>query len=205
MNVTVVTGFVPLNCAHRSAESYYALGAKLTACCKNVVCFHEPLEKCWLAQAMDKPPEQGGKDSDAYHCVQHQKTAWLKTVASFAPYDILVWIDYGIFHLADVCTERVIAFLNAVAARPPWCIMSPTCGPRATSDAEVNWTFCGGVLALPASQAGWFHDQCVLERAGKRPTWEVNTWNHVARRNPNRFAFWMANHDATMFTGYPTC
>jgi hypothetical protein len=58
------------------------------------------------------------------------------------------------------------------------------------------------VLVVPAYHARWFHLECVAERRGKLPTWEINTWAAIRRRYPERFRLYRADHNETLFTGY---
>lgn len=201
----VVTGYVPLPCGHRSHNDYMALGGRLVSACNDAIVFRSSLETCWLYgelrdQGLDVAP--GGKDTPAYYCVQHQKSAWLLMASKLRESGTLVWIDFGVLHLAGVTTEHVHQLLRAVDARQPEVITSPSCGLRDVPAGCVNWTFCGGVLLMPAHDAAWFHAACVAARLGQPPTWEVNTWNEVFRRHPHRFGFYAANHDASLFTGY---
>lgn len=206
MSVIVVTGYVPLPCSHRSEPVYLELGARLLAACGRAVAFTQTLGDCWLAKAWRAagvPVPPGGKDTLAYFAVQHQKSEWLAQAARLHPEATLAWIDYGIFHLG-VTADHVRGFLAALEANPPQAITSPSCYPVAATgdDSRVEWSFCGGVLALPARRAEWFHERCVEARASGQPTWEVNTWAAVARRHPDAFRLYAANHNATLFTGY---
>lgn len=206
----VVTGYVPLPCGHRTSEEYAALGGRLMDVCRNAVAFRSTLANCWLAQVLQGRGHHvspAGKDSAAYHCVQHEKTAWLAKASRLDSDATLVWLDYGLLHLPSVRPDHVVEFLRAIAARPPNRITAPGCYPlRPTADdRSVDWSFCGGVLALPSRDAAWFHDQCVAQRQWDPPTWEVNTWAAVARRHPDRFAIYMADHNETMLTRYPSC
>lgn len=199
----VVTGFVPLPCSHRSRETYEALGSRLLAACGKAMAFRSTLDACWLCQDLRRrgyDVEPAGKDSAAYHCVQHEKTAWLAGASMALPDQTLIWIDYGILHLPDVTPELIGQFIDAVESRPPRLITAPSCGLWDVPDDRVNWTFCGGVVAIPSFYARWFHLECVAERRGKPPTWEINTWARVARRFPERFNLYHADHNHTLFS-----
>lgn len=201
----VVTGYVPLPCGHRSESEYLGLGCRLQAADAPSVTFRTSLADCWLHQELTwrgytVPP--AGKDSLAYFCVQHQKSEWLASASRTVPSGTLVWIDFGILHLHGVTMRHVNEFLTAVRNKPPQVITSPSCGNWDTVDGVVNWTFCGGVLVVPSRLARWFHLECMAEQRRHPPTWEVNTWARVAKAYPDRFAFYPADHDATMFTGY---
>lgn len=200
----VVTGYIPLPCSHRPRDAYEQLGARLLAACPQAVSFRSTLASCWLYDELQRrghDVEPGGKDTAAYHCVQHQKTAWIAAAEATLPDRTIVWIDYGILHLPGVTVDHVAAFLDAVDRQPPTLITAPSCGLFDVGDDRVNWTFCGGVLVVPAYHARWFHLECVAERRGKLPTWEVNTWAAIRRRYPERFRLYQADHNETLFTG----
>lgn len=202
----VVTGYIPLPCAHRSDADYRALGNRLQAVCEvPTVTFTSCLEDCWMYKDLvwrgyDVQP--GGKDTLAYYCVQHEKTQWLAAAERAMPDGTLVWIDYGIFHLPGVTSEHVNAFLRAIDTNPPRVITSPSCYEADSVRSGPNWTFCGGVLVVPATLARWFHLECMAEQRRHQPTWEVNTWAAVRRNYPDRFSLYRADHNATLFTGY---
>lgn len=201
----VVTGYVPLPCSHRSESEYFGLGCRLQAVASPLVSFRSSLADTWMYRDLvwrgyDVQP--AGKDSLAYFCVQHEKTQWLAAAERALPDSTLVWIDYGILHLPGVTAGHVQQLLTAVRANPPSVITSPSCGQHDVTDGAINWTFCGGVLIVPAKLARWFHLECMAEQRRHAPTWEVNTWARVAQAYPDRFAFYDADHNATMFTGY---
>jgi len=84
MSVAVVTGYVPLPCDHRSADDYAALGSQLLALCGKSLAFRQPLADCWMANWMadaGMAVEPGGKDTAAYHAVQHEKSRWIARAA----------------------------------------------------------------------------------------------------------------------------
>lgn len=197
-DATVVTGYVPLPCTHRTAADYAALGARLLDVCQDAVFFRTPLHKCWLYRDGIVP---GGKDSPAYHVVQHQKSFWLAAAAAATSSQTLVWIDYGAMHNAALTATVVTEFLDAVARKPPDRITSPS-GIGGPPDASYPcWTFLGTVLAMPRSMAGWFHDQCVMERP-MPTTWEINTWAAIHARSPEHFRLYAADHNGTLMTRY---
>ena len=201
----VVTGYVPLTCNHRTHDTYMELGRQLLDICPKAVFFKQRLEDCWLAKSLagrGLNVVQGGKDTSAYYCVQHEKTKWLERAAVLHPDRTLVWVDFGALHLDAVKPEHIAAFLEAVDRQPPDRIVSPSCYmvPHSWDDSTVCWAFCGGVLLVPAKDAAWLHAQCVYERQHKPPTWEVNTWAAVARNYPERFGFYPADHNQLLFT-----
>lgn len=202
----VVTGYVPLPCTHRSQDDYRSFGCRLQAVCDvPTVTFTASLESCWMYRDLvwrGYDVQRGGKDTLAYFCVQHEKTQWLAAAERALPDSPLIWIDYGILHLPGVTAKHVEQLVAAVRANPPKVITSPSCGQQELIDGVINWTFCGGVLIVPATLARWFHLECMAEQRRHQPTWEVNTWARLAKAHPERFAFYAADHNATMFTGY---
>ena len=86
----LVTGYVRLDCDHRTHDRYLELGARLMGIGLPTIAYHQPLHECWLArhhEANGTPVVPAGKDSLAYHCVQHEKTRWLAKAAKN-----LLWI-----------------------------------------------------------------------------------------------------------------
>jgi FkbM family methyltransferase len=175
--------------------------------------FRCALEDCWLYDHVrdrrvdhtvaDNPK----KNSLAYHVVQHQKTAWLVSALETNPLaDVLVWLDYGIFHVPGVTADVIDDFLGRVAARCEIAI--PGC--HVVSSASIDspdWRFCGGSLVVPRELVLAFHEavrEVTLERLAKtgRVTWEVNDWAEVERRKLLPIRWYKAGHDATMFTNY---
>ena len=200
MSVTVVTGYVPLPCTHRSREQYEQLGSRLLSLCDNAVAFRCRLKDCWLYQ---DGMEAGGKDSQAYHVVQHQKSRWLADAANGRERadGVLVWIDYGVMHNPEI-TETVIRdFLAAVEKSPPDRITSPSGFGDSFNEPVPCWKFLGTVLIVPVWRAESFHTACVLERPAPT-TWEVNTWAAVNKQAPDWFSFYEASHDHRLMTGY---
>jgi hypothetical protein len=198
MSVTVVTGYVPLPCSHRSREEYESLGSRLMALCDNAVAFRCRLEDCWLYQ---DGMEMGGKDSGAYHVVNHQKSKWLVDVSAVTTLQTLLWIDFGAMHNKELTETVVKDFLAAVEKSPPSKITTPSAMTGSWDRPDPCWMFLGTVLAMPACEAQWFHEQCIAERAAPT-TWEVNTWAAVREKHPDKFSLYQANHDHTLMTGY---
>lgn len=186
----------------RYLEQLLAIGLPLTV-------FTQPLSDCWLhrhyaATGWVIPP--GGKDSLAYHVVNHEKTAWLCRAAQANESQTVVWIDAAILHIDRIRPEHVIEYVERVRASPPTRITVPSCHPVPPSwdDRFVCWAFCGGVMAVPAAEVKWLHAETVGEATSAPLTWEVNTWAKIARRNPERFTLYQADHDERLFTGYTT-
>lgn len=205
MSVRVVTGYVRLDAGHRSHDTYVQLCGQLLDAGLPLSIYQQSLQDCWLwQQHAGQGIEPGGKDSAAYHCVQHEKSAWLcREVAAYSPQTV-VWVDAGILHLSSVTTQHLVQFVDTIRAYPPDRICVPSCCPvpDIVPRDSVCWAFCGGVLVMPAVDARWFHQQ-VQARATAWPlTWEVNTWAAVARAHPYRFRLYPADHNEQLFTGY---
>ncbi len=214
-NAVVVTGFVKIPGHPRTDEEYDRLGARLRELHSAPVrVFRDVLEDCWLHKHVhDRPVDHAvgdnpKKNSLAYHVVQHQKTAWLVSALETNPSaDVLVWLDYGVFHQPGVTVDVVDAFLRRVRAREE--ISIPGCfTPTATSSIDwPDWRFCGSSLVVPRDLVISFHEAVravTLERLAKtgRVTWEVNDWAEVERRKMVPIRWYKADHNATQFTNY---
>lgn len=223
----LVTGYVRLDNGNRSHGEYERLAGELLHLHSPAVAFLDgiaapwgvcalpaSLRDCWLwgtASRASIPVGNPLKDTAAYHAVQHQKTAWLAEAADHTDADTLVWIDIGVLHNRSILDRHIPAFLAAVAARPPARITLPSIwspGPGAVSPHAVNWTFAGTVAVVPRHMASLWDSLCRSEAAALfddlgMVTWEVNTWANVARRHPDLFDTYQANHDHTLCTNYP--
>lgn len=227
---TLVTGYVRLNNGNRSHARYIDLGKRLLRLGLPTVAFYDgnpgdlkpadnchirsaSLAECWMAHhasACQPPPGTPAKDTTAYCVVQHQKSQWL--AESAVADDVVVWVDFGIFHLPCRLTDdQVRGLFAAVAAAPPDRITIPGIWPMRGRPLiawdQPAWYVAGGVVVMPAGLAGWFHDTAIkyatlqMEASG-RTTWEVNTWSAIARDHPDKFQVYAADHDATLFTNY---
>jgi len=222
--VVVVTGYVRLPDHPRGHEEYERLGALLGELRgAPVLPFRCSLEDCWLdehtrdrdvAHAVADNPR---KNTRAYHVVQHQKTAWLLQAREIEPRaDVLVWLDYGIFHQPGVTSRVIDDFLRAVHSRPVFAIpgawervVEPTTGRVLSSGAAdwPDWRFCGSSLVVPGDLVRGFHEavrSVTLERLVRDNylTWEVNDWAEVERRGSLPIRWYKADHDQTQFTNY---
>lgn len=203
----MVTGYVRLDCDHRSHDRYLELGSRLVGLGLPTIAYHQPLDECWLARhhaANGTPVVPDGKDSLAYHCVQHEKVAWLARTARTNRPGTLIWIDYGILHIPGVTEQLISDFVAHVDAHPPTRVTIPSIWPADAPilDEHPCWICAGGVLVMPSWAAEWWHRECMAVATHGRPTWEVNTWSKVARKWPEQVRFYLADHDATLFTGY---
>ena len=199
MSVVAVTGYIPLPCTHRSPEVYAILGGRLLDACPRAVCFRRTLADTWMARRLGGV-EPGGKDSVAYHCVQHEKFQWLEDAAAAVNADTLAWLDYSIMHLPDTTNNTVARFLERVEQSPPDRIVSPSAGAGYEGRSTPDWLFLGGVLVMPRSLTGWLLEQCKAHATHE--SWEVNTLGVVARHHPEKFLFYTADHNASMLENY---
>lgn len=229
--VALVTGYVRLGSHPRGHDRYVALGRRLLGIGLPTVCFYDgpesdldapqtatvrpaSLDRCWLygaTRAAQSPSPGNAKDTVDYMVVQHQKTAWIKAAAGITGASVVVWVDFGILHLPASIDHEIGPFFERVARASPARITLPGIWPLSPAavidNSRVAWHVAGGVVACPASLAGWFH--WATEREARRhidatgcTTWEVNTWAAVARDNPERFHVYPADHDARLFTGF---
>jgi hypothetical protein len=199
MSVCVVTGYVPLPCTHRSPEVYAALGGRLLDVCPRSVFFRRPLADTWMAKRLGGV-EPGGKDTTAYHCVQHEKFQWLEDAAAAVDATTLVWVDYGILHMPGMDESVVSRFLERVESSPPDRIVSPSAGHGFRGHPTPDWMFLGAVLIVPRKYASWLLQRC-KERASHE-SWEVNTLSAVESENPEMFGFYGADHNSSIMANY---
>jgi hypothetical protein len=217
MKARLVTGYIPIIDHPRPAEEYGELGEKLGGVPVRKKAFYQRVEDTWLAQYLRLLPSRPGwstgdnpyKNSLAYHCVQHEKTAWLVQAAQEYDDDIFCWVDYGIFHQPGICNAAIVRFMESLDDK---AIYAPGCWPK--DDGAINpfspcWRFCGSVLAVPRA----FIEQLDQEvRAQAKATisilsnveWEVNTWARVEQKTKLPFKWYKADHDVTQFSKSPT-
>ncbi len=205
-DVQIVSGYVRLDSDHRSHNEYLKLCSKLQNIGLPMSFFVQNLNDCWLYRHYQNQgvaiEESGNKDSMAYKIIMHEKSNWMHRASKAWSPKTLVWIDAGIFHLQAILPKHIIAFVEHLKKYPPQRILSPSCKPldMEWDDRVIDWTFCGGVLAMPALMSHWFQRQ-VEEHAKKDLTWEVNTWSKIVRKYPDNFQFYSADHNERMFTG----
>lgn len=203
-----MTGYVRLDSPHRSHDAYLDLGRRLQNLGLPLTIFHQSLDDCWLArwhQENGRQVNPGGKDSLAYHCVNHEKTLWMVRAARAWQPTTIVWLDLGLFHIKAIQPEHVLTYVKRLEESPPIAITAPSCRPvpDVIDDSRVCWTFCGGVIAVPAEHVDWLHRQAVSFAIAAPPTWEVNTWAKIAQKSPDMFDLYKADHNEQLFTGLP--
>lgn len=218
MRLKVVTGYVPIQDHPRSAKEYGDLGENMFGALQGeftIHPFYETVQETWLAKLIRALPgevshstaDNPEKNSLAYHCVQHQKFAWILKAALADPsYDSFVWLDYGIGHVPGVTPSIVNSFLAKVK-KDDFAI--PGCwekGGVLISDFFPCWRFCGGVLVVPRGKAlGLYKAVKITAKKHLSQThnveWEVNT---LARAEPliRGLRWYKADHNETMFTNY---
>lgn len=214
VKLAVVTGYVKLLDHPRNHETYVRLGARLGALHEGLVLtLRCTLRDCWLDEhtrdqnvkhaVADNPK----KNTRAYHVVQHQKTAWLLQAMEIEPRaDVLVWLDYGIFHQPGVTALVIDDFLRAVRDRPSFAI--PGAWEQSSGAVDwPDWRFCGSTLVVPREHVLDLHEavrSVTLERLTRDNylTWEVNDWAAVEGRGGLPIRWYQANHDQSQFTNY---
>lgn len=214
----IVTGYIPLKGHPRTAKEYGDLGEKIfkpLSALHQVIPFYEKAEDTWLSkmvEARQLPTSHSAGDNPtkntlAYHCVQHQKFAWLlKAMLKEKEADPLVWIDYGIGHVPGVDWKVINEMILKIQ---PNDFAIPGCWPSAgllVNDFFPCWRFCGGLMVVPRSTIYLLYKvvkksvEMHLEKTGNI-TWEVNTLARIEPWLP--FIRWyLADHNQTMFTNY---
>lgn len=216
-SVALVTGYVPIQGHPRTAAEYGELGDNMFGKLQGdfyVHPFYETIQEMWLTKLIqDKFPDVSHSAGDdpkkntlAYHCVQHQKFAWmLKAYMANPLVETLVWLDYGIGHVPGVTPDVVNEFMTKV--RKEFAI--PGCWPKEgllVNDFFPCWRFCGGLMVMPAKQVYWTY-KCIKETLIKHlkktnnVSWEVSTLARAEDRLPP-VRWYKADHNQTMFTNY---
>ena len=222
--IGVVTGFVPILDHPRSEAEYRKLGQRLmTAQVPSgealLMQMEMKLEDCWLYQYLkwrgrdcthsisDNPK----KNSVAYHIVQAQKSELLMEAArAHAPADVLVWLDFGIYHLKGMNDEVLIDFLRR--AQHEQAIAIPGCwrrGERAYDEAHPYWRFCGGAIICPRQHVIMFDAAMKLQyrrhiERTNNLVWEVSILAELEEEQPDIPIWWYGpcDHDVSMLTNY---
>ena len=221
----LVTGYIPIQGHPRTAQEYGELGASLFGALDcvggdfTIHPYYETVQETWLTKYIQSLPEKvaaglshstadnAAKNSLAYHCVQHQKFAWLLKAAIQDPTpDTFVWMDYGIGHVPGVTPDVVNAFMAAVKAND---FAIPGCWERQgllVNDFFPCWRFCGGLMVVPRKKVHKLYKTMKREVAQhiantNNITWEVNSLAH-AEANLPPIRWYKADHNETMFTNY---
>ncbi len=225
MRVVVVTGYVEIPGHPRGRAEYDRLASRFADLRAALVLLsRDAIDGCWLYEHVRGPDirhavsDNPAKNSIAFHVVQHQKTKWLIDVAEEHPEaEVLVWIDYGIFHQPGVTVDVIDAFLRRVrsdaeiampGAWEPWEWEVRSKGAAQWPAEWPDWRFCGSSLVVARELVHPLHDAVravTLERLARDRyvTWEVNDWAEVDRRGVLPIRWYRADHDQTQFTNYP--
>lgn len=218
----LVTGYIPIQGHPRSAKEYGELGENMFGGLAGDFTIHpyyEQVAETWLAkhiQALPAPianslshstADNGDKNSLAYHCVQHQKFAWLlKALIHHPMADTFIWMDYGIGHVPGVTPGVVNDFMASVKASD---FAVPGCWERKgvmITDFFPCWRFCGGLMVVPRDKVYKLYKGVkreVMQHIANTNniTWEVNS---LAKAEPNLppIRWYKADHNETLFTNY---
>lgn len=218
MSKMLVTGYIPIQHHPRSPKEYGELGENMfkgLAGDFTIFPFYETLHETWLWKHLSglrrtishSTADNPDKNSLAYHCVQHQKFAWLLKAALKAPHvDTFVWMDYGVGHVPGVTPDVVNAFMEAVQ---PNDLAIPGCWERSgvlINDFVPCWRFCGGLMVVPRGKVYKLYKTMKAEVARHiqetgNVTWEVNSLAH-AEPNLPPIRWYKADHNQTLFTNY---
>lgn len=213
MRTKLVTAYVPIPNHPRGPAAYGALGEQLSGVPVRKKCFYDQLPNLWLTKYINAQrhvpkssiADNPQKNSLAYHCVQHEKSTWLRQAADEDPEaDVLVWVDYGIFRLPGVTNQAIYEFMEKVDDK---AIYAPGCWdkPDVIESAIPCWRFCGSVVSIPRRMVDDFDYACrVVARqhiaATKNVEWEVNTWARVERKRKVPIHWYKADHNVSLFT-----
>lgn len=210
----LVTGYVPIPDHPRTAAKYGMLGEKLGGVPVPKKAYYDQVQNLWLykyVKSLGFVPaisqhDNPAKNTLAYHCVNHEKTAWLaQAAAEDDKHDIFVWVDYGIFNLPGVTNQVIYEFMESLDDK---AIYAPGCwNPNVVEASFPCWRFCGSVLAVPRKYVTQL-DHAVREearvhiRSTKNVEWEVNTWARVENRRKHKLPWhwYKADHNGSMFT-----
>ena len=222
----LVTGYVRLDSEHRGHADYERLGRDLLSCHSPTVAFLDGmthpdatvvptnLADCWLwpiARDAALPPGTPAKDTAAYHTVQHQKTAWLASAAAYTDAEMLVWVYFGVMHIPPITRQAIRDFMRRAAHAKRNRITLASIWRLETGSpidcSRPNWYVAGGVAIVPRQLADEWHQRVVAEACDYHHythavTWEVNLWARVAQKCPWLFAFYQADHNASLFDGF---
>ena len=216
--IALVTGYIPISGHPRSAQEYGALGENMFGALRGdfyIHPFYETVGDTWLSKLIQTTSQDvshsvadnSQKNSLAYHCVQHQKFAWLLKAHLLHPLTkTFVWMDYGVGHVPGITPDVVMDFMAAVK---PDDFAIPGCSERdglVINDYWPCWRFCGGVMVVPDNMVYKLYKgihKTVREHIARtnNVTWEVNS---LARAEPSLppIRWYEADHNETMFTNY---
>lgn len=214
----VVTGYIDLNSSYRTDAVYRQLGKQLKDAVLDLMAFEDThLSECWLMRHIPEDDADGNssytsaiadnpyKNTPQYHIVQHQKVDWMRQASNAHPdRDVLIWVDYAIFHMPGVTAAVIQNFIERAADEQ--AISIPGCWPP-NRQGEPNWRFCGSVLVshrkqIPALDAAIKRTAIERLKKTRHITFEVNTWADVERKKLLPIRWYRADHNASLFTDY---
>lgn len=223
-NVKLVTGYVPIPDHPRPPEEYGKLGEQLAQCTASTAVFYVTLQQCWMDRVLCKlgknslthsVADNPAKNSMDYHIVQHQKIEMMLAAATKDPdAEVLVWVDYGIFHVPGITVAVIQDLLKAAESEKK--ISIPGCwrwkemkrdGKIEINDSWPCWRFCGGVIVCHRDYIRAFDrefKEATMRRVieTKNVTWEVNDLAHMDLKRPLPIRWYKADHNETIMTGY---
>lgn len=222
MERLIVTGFVPIPDHPRDETTYRRLGDKLTNGLAqrghrlNIT--HGEPNNTMLGKLLAghdrvfKPAtaDNPAKNSLTYHCVQHEKFAWLSAAHTvWTEFDQYIWLDYGILHVPGVTVEVISEALHHAADFG--VVTIPGCWPdtkQAIPLMHPCWRFCGGLMVVPKTLVKPFAGAAITAAMKNAlitgvVNWEVNSLAQVERGAEIPIRWYQADHDQTMFTNIP--
>ncbi len=215
----VVTAYVPIRNHPRSAAEYGKFGEQMFQNLKgsfSVKSFYEQVPQTWLHKMINdhfggkidhSVGDNPQKNSLDYHCIQHQKFAWLLKAALVNPSaSTFIWMDYGIGHIPGVTPDVVNEFMTNVREND---FAIPGCWSKENTiinDSWPCWRFCGSMMVVPRSHLLKLYKTIKnqvfqhLTRT-RNVTWEVNSLARAEVLLPE-IRWYQADHNETMFTNY---
>jgi hypothetical protein len=219
------------NGLYRSHDNYRELGQRLLNVGLPTMAFVDPdvqlvanhaatlhpsvLESCWLINqarfAKLPPTDNPGKDTAEFLAVQLQKSHWVAAASILCPSSTFIWLDFGILHVPGAEPHLVREFYERVVNANITKITMASIWPNLMRNTVwrnlPSWYFAGGAFIVPRDLCLWFANEVerqmlkIISETGSL-TWEINVWAEIAQQNPDKFATWPCDHDATMFTGF---
>lgn len=222
LKTRVVLGYVRLEDHPRSPATYEALGQRLSDALGDhpLAVYYERVADLWMTKFIESlPPMQPPlkwaqadnpqKNSLEFHCVQHQKFAWLERAANEdQESSTFIYMDYGIFSQPGMSAEVIRSFLRRVRKND---FAFPGCWPATLdpiSDEYPSWRFLGSLMVVPRGEIRRLVEcmQAMTRlyiRTMKKVPFEVSM---MARIEPllkkTNFRWFLANHDASQFSNY---
>ena len=185
---------------------------------QELACFYERVPDLWLTKFLEKLPplqppltlekaDNPKKNSLEWHCIQHQKFAWLARAANEdQESDTFVWLDYGLFSQPGMNADDLQSLKrirkNDFAMAGCW---GPTPEPM---DEYPCWRFLGSSMIVPRADTHRMFElmQAMTRtyiRAMKKVTFEINMFARIEPMLKKVGLRWFeADHNVTQFTRY---